>query len=108
MSANIHTITDASFEVDVPKSKQPVLVDYWAEGCGPCKMITPVLEDIASEYADKIKIAKLSVDDNLDTPPKYGIRGVPTLMLFKGGEVEAIKVGPVTKAQLADFIDSNT
>jgi len=108
MSANIHTITDASFEVDVPKSKQPVLVDYWAEGCGPCKMITPVLEDIASEYADKIKIAKLSVDDNLDTPPKYGIRGVPALMLFKGGEVEAIKVGPVTKAQLADFIDSNT
>ncbi|MCU7945993.1 MAG: thioredoxin TrxA [Candidatus Thiodiazotropha sp. (ex Cardiolucina cf. quadrata)] len=108
MNNNIHTITDASFEDDVLKSEQPVLVDYWAEGCGPCKMIVPVLEEIASEYADKIKIAKLNVDENLDTPPKYGIRGVPTLMLFKGGEVEATKMGAVTKAQLADFINGNT
>ncbi|MCU7874897.1 MAG: thioredoxin TrxA [Candidatus Thiodiazotropha sp. (ex Lucinoma annulata)] len=108
MNNNIHTITDASFEDDVLKSEQPVLVDYWAEGCGPCNMIVPVLEEIASEYADKIKITKLNVDENLDTPPKYGIRGVPTLMLFKGGEVEATKMGAVTKAQLADFINGNT
>ncbi len=97
MGDNIHTITDASFEDDVLKSEQPVLVDYRAEGCGPCKMISPVLEELASEYADDIKIAKLSVDENPDTPPRYGIRGVPALMLFKGGEVEATKMGPVTK-----------
>jgi thioredoxin 1 len=108
MSDNIHTITDASFEDDVLKSEQPVLVDYWSEGCGPCLMIAPILEEIASEYAGKVKITKLSVDENPDTPPKYGIRGIPTLMLFKGGQVEATRVGPGSKTQLAEFIDSNT
>ena len=107
MSDNIHAVTDASFEDDVLKSEYPVLVDYWSEGCGPCLMLAPVLEEIASAYAGKVKIIKLNVDENPDTPPKYGIRGIPTLMLFKDGQVEATKVGPGSKTQLADFIDSN-
>jgi len=84
-----------------------VLIDYWAEWCGPCKMIAPVLAELADEYADKVQIAKLNIDDNPATPPKYGIRGIPTLMLFKNGEVEATKVGAVSKAQLAAFLDEN-
>lgn len=107
MSEQIVHLSDDSFESEVLKSSVPVLVDYWAEWCGPCKMIAPVLDEIAGEYADKIKIAKLNIDDNPNTPPKYGIRGIPTLMLFKDGEVEATKVGAVSKSQLTAFIDSN-
>ncbi len=106
MSENIHAVTDDSFEEEVLNSEQPVLVDYWAEWCGPCKMIAPILDEIASEYGDKIKIAKLNIDENQNTPPKYGIRGIPTLMIFKNGNVEATKVGAVSKSQLAAFIDS--
>jgi len=100
-------VTDETFEHEVLKSDDPVLVDYWAEWCGPCKMIAPVLEEIAEEYAGKLKIAKLNIDDSPKTPAKYGIRGIPTLMLFKDGDVEAIKVGAVSKSQLSAFIDSN-
>lgn len=107
MTAEIVQLTDASFEDDVLKSAEPVLVDYWAEWCGPCKMIAPLLEEISSEYGSRLKIAKLNIDDNPDTPPRYGIRGIPTLMLFKNGEVEATKVGAISKSQLAAFIDSN-
>ena len=107
MNEQVVHVTDDSFETEVLKSDQPVLVDYWAEWCGPCKMIAPVLDQIAGEYADKIKIAKLNIDDNPNTPPRYGIRGIPTLMLFKDGEVEATKVGAVSKSQLTAFIDSN-
>lgn len=107
MSEQIVHLTDDSFEADVLKSDLPVLVDYWAEWCGPCKMIAPVLDEIAGEYGDKLKIAKLNIDDNPNTPPRYGIRGIPTLMLFKDGEVEATKVGAVSKSQLIAFIDSN-
>ena len=101
-----HT-SDASFDSDVLKSDKPVLVDYWAEWCGPCKMIAPILDDVAKEYAGKLKIAKLNIDENQETPPKYGIRGIPTLMLFKNGAVEATKVGALSKSQLAAFIDAN-
>ena len=107
MSDNIVHITDDSFETDVLKSDVPVLVDYWAEWCGPCKAIAPVLHEIAEEYAGKLKIAKLNIDENPATPPRYGIRGIPTLMLFKEGNVEATKVGAVSKSQLTAFIDSN-
>ncbi|MEJ2453414.1 MAG: thioredoxin TrxA [Candidatus Thiodiazotropha sp.] len=107
MSEQIVHVTDDSFESDVLKSSEPVLIDYWAEWCGPCKMIAPVLDEIATEYSGRLKVAKLNIDDNPDTPPRYGIRGIPTLMLFKNGEVEATKVGAVSKSQLVAFIDSN-
>ena len=107
MSTNILHVTDESFESEVLTAETPVLVDYWAEWCGPCKAIAPVLEQIAEEYVGKLRIAKLNIDDNPSTPPKYGIRGIPTLMLFKGGNVEATKVGALSKSQLAAFLDSN-
>ncbi len=107
MSDKIVHVTDDDFETEVLKSSEPVLVDYWAEWCGPCKMIAPVLDEIANEYDGRVKIAKLNIDDNPNTPPRYGIRGIPTLMLFKDGEVEATKVGAVSKSQLTAFIDSN-
>ena len=107
MSERIVYVTDESFEQEVLKSTEPVLVDYWAEWCGPCKMIVPVLNEIAEEYAEKVKVAKLNIDENPNTPPRYGIRGIPTLMLFKDGEVEATKVGAVSKSQLAAFLDNN-
>ena len=107
MSENIISLSDANFEEEVLQSEVPVLVDYWAEWCGPCKMIAPLLDEIASEYEGKIKVAKLNIDENPQTPPVYGIRGIPTLMLFKGGDVEATKVGAVNKSQLAAFIDQN-
>jgi thioredoxin 1 len=107
MSENIVNVSDASFEEDVLKSEVPVLVDYWAEWCGPCKMIAPVLEEIAKEYEGRVKVCKLNIDENNETPPKFGIRGIPTLMLFKGGNVEATKVGALSKSQLAAFVDAN-
>ncbi|HKK13556.1 MAG TPA: thioredoxin TrxA [Gammaproteobacteria bacterium] len=107
MSDRMVHVSDESFEQEVLKSPEPVLVDYWAEWCGPCKMIAPILDEIAEEYAGKIRIAKLNIDDNPQTPPKYGIRGIPTLMLFKDGNVEATKVGALSKSQLTAFIDSN-
>lgn len=107
MSENVTKVTDGDFESLVLQSDLPVLVDYWAEWCGPCKMIAPILEEIAAEYAGKLKVCKLNIDENSATPPRYGIRGIPTLMLFKGGEVEATKVGALTKSQLAAFLDSN-
>lgn len=107
MSGNIVHITDASFENEVLKATGPVLVDYWADWCGPCKMIAPILDEIAAEYSGKVKIAKLNIDQNAATPPKFGIRGIPTLMLFKNGSVAATKVGALSKSQLTAFIDSN-
>ena len=107
MSDDIIYVTDATFESEVLNASDPVLVDYWAEWCGPCKMIAPILDEIANEYTGKIKIAKLNIDDNPNTPPKYGIRGIPTLMLFKDGQVEATKVGALSTSQLTAFIDSN-
>ncbi len=105
-SSIVHT-TDGEFESDVLKSGKPVLVDYWAEWCGPCKMIAPILDEIAGEYSDSLKVCKLDIDSNQATPAKYGIRGIPTLMLFKDGQVEATKVGALSKSQLAAFLDSN-
>jgi len=105
MSEHIKHVSDASFEADVIKSGQPVLVDYWAAWCGPCKMIAPILEEVASEYAGRLTVAKLNVDDNQDTAAKYGIRGIPTLMLFKNGQVAATKVGALSKSQLTAFLD---
>ncbi|MCB1644790.1 MAG: thioredoxin TrxA [Pseudomonadales bacterium] len=105
--SEISHVTDGTFEAEVLKSDVPVLVDYWAEWCGPCKVIAPVLEEIAAEYEGKMKICKLDIDANEDTPPKYGIRGIPTLMLFKNGAVEATKVGALSKSQLTAFLDSN-
>ena len=105
--SEINHISDGSFEDDVLRSELPVLVDYWAEWCGPCKVIAPVLEEIASEYKGRMKVCKLDIDENIDTPPKYGIRGIPTLMLFKNGTVEATKVGALSKSQLTAFLDSN-
>ncbi len=107
MSDNIVYLTDDSFQQEVIDSSEPVLVDYWAEWCGPCKMIAPILGEIASEYQGKLKVAKLNIDENPQTPPKYGIRGIPTLMLFKNGNVEATKVGALSKSQLAAFLDTN-
>jgi len=107
VSDSIVFLTDESFQNEVIESAEPVLVDYWAEWCGPCKMIAPILAEIASEYQGKIKVAKLNIDENPQTPPKYGIRGIPTLMLFKDGNVEATKVGALSKSQLTAFIDTN-
>ncbi|SFN54625.1 thioredoxin [Formivibrio citricus] len=107
MSDQIVYLSDATFEAEVLQAQGPVLVDYWAEWCGPCKMIAPILDEVAGEYAGKLKVAKLNIDENQATPPKYGIRGIPTLMLFVGGEVKATKVGALSKSQLTAFIDSN-
>ncbi len=107
MSKNIVHVSDQSFEQEVINSDVPVLIDYWAEWCGPCKMIAPILEEIATEYSDRLKVCKIDIDANQGTPPKYGIRGIPTLMLFKNGEVEATKVGALSKSQLQAFLDSN-
>lgn len=106
-NALIVSATDASFENDVLKSDGPVLVDYWAPWCGPCKMVAPILDEIAGEYEGKLKIVKVNVDDNPGTAQKYGVRGIPTLSLFKGGSVEATKVGALSKSQLTAFLDSN-
>ena len=103
----IKHITDASFEADVLKSGKPVLVDYWAEWCGPCKMIAPILDETAKEYGERLQIAKMNVDENRDVPAKFGIRGIPTLMLFKDGQLAATKVGALSKAQLAQFLESH-
>ena len=107
MSEQILYVTDAEFEDKVLQSDTPVLVDFWAEWCGPCKMIAPILEQVAGEYAGKVVVAKRNIDENQSTPRKCGIRGIPTLMVFKGGNVEATKVGAVSKSQLAAFLDSN-
>ncbi len=106
MSDNIVHVTDASFEADVLNADTPVLVDFWAEWCGPCKMIAPVLAEIATEYEGKIKVCKMDVDANTETAPKFGIRGIPTLIIFKGGNAEATKVGALSKTQLMEFIES--
>jgi thioredoxin 1 len=106
-SEHVKHVTDDSFEQDVLQASEPVLVDYWAEWCGPCKMIAPVLDEVGKDYAGRLTVAKLNVDENPKTPPRYGIRGIPTLMLFKGGNVEATKVGALSKSQLAAWLDSN-
>jgi len=102
----IHT-SDATFENDVLMSPEPVLLDFWAEWCGPCKMIAPILDEAANEFKGRLKIAKLNIDENPQTPPRFGIRGIPTLILFKDGKVEAQKVGALSKSQLVSFLDSN-
>jgi thioredoxin 1 len=107
MSEHIVHVTDDSFEPEVLKSGVPVLVDYWAEWCGPCKAIAPILDEVAKEYDGKLKVAKLNVDDNVEVPKKYNIRGIPTLMLFKNGNMEASLVGARSKSQLTAFLDSN-
>lgn len=105
--ASIKYISDASFDSDVLKAQGPVLVDYWAEWCGPCKMIAPILDEVSRDYAGRLTVAKMNVDENQSTPAKYGIRGIPTLMLFKQGQVVATKVGALSKSQLTAFLDSN-
>ncbi len=107
MAENILHTSDEGFDTDVLQSDKPVLVDYWAEWCGPCKMIAPILEEVATEYGEKIKVCKMNIDENQETPPRYGIRGIPTLILFKNGEVEATKVGALSKTQLQSFLDDN-
>ena len=105
MSEHIHYVTDDTFEAEVLQAQQPVLVDYWAEWCGPCKMIAPILDEVAGTYQGKLQIAKMNVDENREVPAKFGIRGIPTLMLFKDGQLAATKVGAMSKAQLTAFID---
>lgn len=107
MSETIKTVSDATFDADVLKANEPVLVDYWAEWCGPCKMVAPILDEVSKAYAGKLTIAKLNVDENQSIPAKYGIRGIPTLMLFRKGEIVGTKVGALSKSQLTQFIDSN-
>ncbi len=107
MSEHIHYVTDATFEAEVTQSALPVLMDYWAEWCGPCRMIAPILDEVAKEYAGRLIVAKLNVDENQQTPQKFGVRGIPTLMLFKNGNIEATKVGALSKSQLTAFIDSH-
>ncbi|WP_423063214.1 thioredoxin TrxA [Candidiatus Paracoxiella cheracis] len=107
MSQNVHSSSDANFENDVLKADLPVLVDFWAEWCQPCKMISPIVDEIAKEYSGRIKVVKVNVDDNAETPAKYGVRGIPSLLLFKGGNVVATKVGALSKSQLAAFVDEN-
>lgn len=107
MSDHIHHVSDASFEQEILQSPTPVLVDYWAEWCGPCKMIAPILDEVAKLYAGRLKVAKVNIDENQATPARYNIRGIPTLMLFKGGEIEATKVGAMSKSQLTAFLDSH-
>jgi thioredoxin 1 len=102
----VHT-SDASFQADVLESNRPVLLDFWAEWCGPCKMIAPILDEVAKEYGDRVQITKINIDENPQTPPRFGIRSIPTLMLFKNGKVEAQKVGALSKSQLTAFLDSN-
>jgi len=106
MSDNIVHITDASFDQDVLKADGPVLVDFWAEWCGPCKMIAPVLDELAEEYSGRLTISKLNIDSNTETAPRYGVRGIPTLIIFKNGQIAGTKVGALSKSQLAAFIDS--
>jgi thioredoxin 1 len=103
----IKHISDASFEEDVIQSDRPVLVDYWAEWCGPCKMIAPILDEVAKDYGSRLRVTKMNVDENREVPAKFGIRGIPTLMLFKGGQLAATKVGAVSKAQLTAFLDGH-
>ena len=107
MSEHIVHVTDSSFADDVTNSTEPVLLDFWAEWCGPCKMIAPILDDIAKEYAGKVKVAKINIDENQKTPAQFGVRGIPTLMLFKNGSVEATKVGALSKSQLVAFLDGH-
>lgn len=107
MSQNVHSSSDANFENDVLKADLPVLVDFWAEWCQPCKMISPIVDEIAKEYSGRIKVVKVNVDDNAETPAKYGVRGIPSLLLFKGGNVVSTKVGALSKSQLAAFVDEN-
>jgi thioredoxin 1 len=103
----IKHVSDASFDADVLQADKPVLVDFWAEWCGPCKMIAPILDEVSSSYASKVQVAKVDVDNNREVPAKYGIRGIPTLMLFKNGQIAATKVGAVSKAQLTAFLDGH-
>ncbi|HET7772828.1 MAG TPA: thioredoxin TrxA [Burkholderiaceae bacterium] len=107
MSGSIKYVSDASFDADVLKSDVPVLLDYWAEWCGPCKMIAPILDEVARDYAGRVQVAKMNVDENRDVPAKFGIRGIPTLMLFKNGQVSATKVGALSKSQLTAFLDGH-
>ena len=104
---SIKQVSNDSFDADVLKAEAPVLVDYWAEWCGPCKMIAPILDEIANDYDGRVKVVKLNIDENPQTPPRYGIRGIPTLMLFRNGAVVATKVGALSKSQLTAFLDSN-
>lgn len=107
MSSHIHAITDDSFEKEVLESHLPVLVDFWAQWCGPCKALAPILDEISQKYSDKVKFVKLDVDHNPSTPPKFGVRGIPTLILFKEGQVKATQVGLLNKADLTKFLDSH-
>ena len=106
-TSSIQRVTDDTFEPEVLKSETPVLVDYWAEWCGPCKMIAPILDDVSKDYSGRLQIAKMNVDENREVPAKFGIRGIPTLMLFKGGQLAATKVGALSKAQLTAFLDGH-